>query len=48
MPRWIFLLFSFALALAVVGSILIVLRSPNSLPPVTNQPRTAQPPASPG
>ncbi len=39
MPRWIFVLFCIALGLAVVGSILIVLHSPNSLPPVTNAPR---------
>jgi hypothetical protein len=42
MPRWIFLLLSLALALSVAGSLLIVLRSPNSLPPVTNQPRAPQ------
>ncbi|MDQ0441518.1 hypothetical protein [Methylobacterium persicinum] len=41
MPRWIFLLFCTALALSVVGSLLIVWHSPNSLPPVTNQPRPA-------
>jgi len=43
MPRWMFFLFSFALALAVIGSLLIVLRSPNSLPPITNQPRSTAP-----
>jgi hypothetical protein len=40
MPRWLFVLFAVALALSVVGSVLIVLRSPNSLPPATNQPRS--------
>ncbi|WP_279598996.1 hypothetical protein [Methylobacterium sp. J-076] len=40
MPRWIFVLFCIALGLSVVGSVLIVLHSPNSLPPATNQPRT--------
>jgi len=39
MPRWLFLLFSIALALSVAGSLLIVFYSPNSLPPATNQPR---------
>ncbi|GJD36175.1 hypothetical protein [Methylobacterium aerolatum] len=39
MPRWLFLLFSFALGLSVLGSLLIVFYSPNSLPPATNQPR---------
>lgn len=39
MPRWIFVLFCIALGLSVAGSLLIVLRSPNSLPPVTNEAR---------
>ncbi len=30
MPRWLFLLLATALALSVLGSVLIVLRSPNS------------------
>ncbi|GJE50577.1 hypothetical protein GOFOIKOB_3626 [Methylobacterium tardum] len=32
MPRWLFLLFAVAVALSVLGSVLIVLRSPNSTP----------------
>jgi hypothetical protein len=32
MPRWLFLLLATALALSVLGSVLIVLRSPNSTP----------------
>lgn len=33
MPRWLFILLATALALSVLGSVLIVLRSPNSTPP---------------
>ena len=33
MPRWLFILFATAVALSVLGSVLIVLRSPNSTPP---------------
>jgi hypothetical protein len=32
MPRWLFLLLATAVALSVLGSVLIVLRSPNSTP----------------
>lgn len=34
MPRWLFILLATALALSVLGSVLIVLRSPNSTPPL--------------
>ena len=34
MPRWLFILFAVAVALSVLGSVLIVLRSPNSTPPL--------------
>lgn len=34
MPRWLFILLVTALALSVLGSVLIVLRSPNSTPPL--------------
>ncbi|MDP4005308.1 hypothetical protein [Methylobacterium sp. NEAU K] len=33
MPRWLFLILVTALALSVVGGVLIVLRSPKSTPP---------------
>ncbi|MEL6062009.1 MULTISPECIES: hypothetical protein [unclassified Methylobacterium] len=32
MPRWLFLILAAAVALSVLGSVLIVLRSPNSTP----------------
>lgn len=32
MPRWLFLILATAVALSVLGSVLIVLRSPNSTP----------------
>jgi type 1 fimbria pilin len=32
MPRWLFLILAIAVALSVLGSVLIVLRSPNSTP----------------
>ncbi|SDN79158.1 hypothetical protein SAMN05216360_111105 [Methylobacterium phyllostachyos] len=32
MPRWLFLILVTAVALSVLGSVLIVLRSPNSTP----------------
>ncbi|MGT2486407.1 hypothetical protein [Methylobacterium oryzae] len=34
MPRWLFILLATAVALSVLGSVLIVLRSPNSTPPL--------------
>ena len=34
MPRWLFLILATAVALSVLGSVLIVLRSPNSTPPL--------------
>jgi hypothetical protein len=46
MPRWLFLLFATAVALSVLGSVLIVLRSPNSTPPLAGGDRSA--PAAPG
>jgi hypothetical protein len=45
MPRWLFLLLATAVALSVLGSVLIVLRSPNSTPPLTGNVAT---PAAPG
>ncbi|MCJ2019314.1 MULTISPECIES: hypothetical protein [unclassified Methylobacterium] len=45
MPRWLFLIFATAIALSVLGSVLIVLRSPNSTPPLVGN---APAPASPG
>ncbi|MDP4021005.1 hypothetical protein Q8W71_00065 [Methylobacterium sp. NEAU 140] len=39
MPRWLFVLFCAALALSVLGSVLIVLRSPGSLPEATRRER---------
>ena len=58
MPRWLFLLFAVAVALSVLGSVLIVLRSPNSTPPLVGnapapgapglQPKPGGPQARPG
>ncbi|MBE7200519.1 MAG: hypothetical protein INR70_22330 [Parafilimonas terrae] len=38
MPRWLFILLAVAVALSVLGSVLIVLRSPNSTPPLSGAP----------
>ncbi|MHB2211270.1 hypothetical protein [Methylobacterium sp. CM6257] len=45
MPRWLFLLLATALALSVLGSVLIVLRSPNRTPSLGGNALT---PAAPG
>jgi hypothetical protein len=45
MPRWLFLLLATAVALSVLGSVLIVLRSPNSTPRLGGNVLT---PAAPG
>ena len=45
MPRWLFLIFAVAIALSVLGSVLIVLRSPNSTPPLGSSATT---PSTPG
>ncbi|MGU3664083.1 hypothetical protein ACLBX9_07855 [Methylobacterium sp. A49B] len=45
MPRWLFILLAVAVALSVLGSVLIVLRSPNSTPPLgTHAPSPAAQP----
>ncbi|MCJ2136538.1 hypothetical protein MKK69_21210 [Methylobacterium sp. J-026] len=49
MPRWLFLILATAVALSVLGSVLIVLRSPNSTPPLGGSaPAAAGAPPRPG
>ncbi|MCJ2050155.1 hypothetical protein [Methylobacterium sp. J-070] len=51
MPRWLFLILAAAVALSVLGSVLIVLRSPNSTPPLRGgalTPAAEGPPPQPG
>lgn len=52
MPRWLFLILVTALALSVVGGVLIVLRSPRSPPQpeagAVTVPAVPAPPARPG
>ncbi|WP_342108019.1 hypothetical protein [Methylobacterium sp. SI9] len=48
MPRWLFLILATAVALSVLGSVLIVLRSPNSTPSLRGEAAAPGPQPKPG